>query len=197
MKPCTRRVPKISKKTIETCDVQNFAQSSESSCWGTYEGIQKQMANNSWTIPSWIGSMVTHFQLPPYEYHWAARQARDIAISANSLGTWSFSKEQLCGQFRRSLRNYPIQNRVERRRLPNAYLWYKQCTLATQKSSCWCTYEGIQKQMANNSLKISIRIGSMVTHFQLPPYEFYWATRQARDIVISVNSLCTWFFSKE
>jgi hypothetical protein len=34
-----------------------------------YEEIQKQMANNSWRIPIRIGSMVTHFQLPPYEYH--------------------------------------------------------------------------------------------------------------------------------
>ena len=48
------------------------------------------MANNSWRIPIRIGSMVTHFQLPPYEYHWATRQARDIAIRANSLGTGFF-----------------------------------------------------------------------------------------------------------
>jgi hypothetical protein len=54
------------------------------------------MSNNSWTIPIRIGSMVTHFQLPAYEFHWATRKARDIAISANSLGTWFFSKEQLC-----------------------------------------------------------------------------------------------------
>ncbi len=68
-----------------------------------------------------IGSMVTHFQLPPYEYHWATRQARDIArdiaISANSPCTWFFSKEQLCGQYRTSFRNYPAQNRVEMGRL--------------------------------------------------------------------------------
>jgi hypothetical protein len=31
--------------------------SSESSFWCTYEGIQKQMANNSWTIPIRIGSI--------------------------------------------------------------------------------------------------------------------------------------------
>jgi len=29
------------------------------------------------------------------------------------------------------------------------------------------------KKMANNSLRIPMRIGSMVTHFQLPPYEYY------------------------
>jgi hypothetical protein len=28
------------------------------------------------------------------------------------------------------------------------------------------------KNKANNSLRIPIRIGSMVTHFQLPPYEY-------------------------
>ncbi len=65
-----------------------------------------------------LGSMVSHFQLPPYEYHWATRQARNIAISANSLGTCFISKEQLCGQYETSLRNYPVQNRVERGRLP-------------------------------------------------------------------------------
>ncbi len=72
------------------------------------------MTNNSWRIPLRLGSMVTHFQLPPYEYHWATRQARDIAITANSLGTWFFSKEYLCGQCETSFRNYLIQNRGER-----------------------------------------------------------------------------------
>ncbi len=62
----------------------------------TYEEIQKQIADNRWTIPTRIDSMVTHFQLPPNEFHWATRQARDIAISANSLGTWFFSKEYSC-----------------------------------------------------------------------------------------------------
>jgi hypothetical protein len=33
--------------------------------------------------------------------------------------------------------------------------------------------EGIQKQMANNSLRIPIRIGSIVTNFQLPPNEYH------------------------
>jgi hypothetical protein len=56
------------------------------SCWCKYEGIQKQMANNSWTIATRIGSIVTHFHLSLYEFH-ATGQARDIAISANSLGT--------------------------------------------------------------------------------------------------------------
>ncbi len=51
MKPCTRRGPKIGKKTLESCDVQTFdSPVSECSCWCTYEGIEKQMANNSWTI---------------------------------------------------------------------------------------------------------------------------------------------------
>ncbi len=94
----------------------------ESSCCCTYEGIQTQMANNSWTIPIRIGNMVKHFQLPTYEYHWATRQARDTAISANSLGTWFFYKEQLCGQYRTSLRNDLVQNRVERGRLPTCGL---------------------------------------------------------------------------
>ncbi len=64
------------------------------------------------------GSMITHFLLPPYEFYWANRQPRDIAISVNSLGTWFFSKEYLCDQYRTSFRNYPVQNRGERGRLP-------------------------------------------------------------------------------
>jgi hypothetical protein len=66
--------------------------------------------------------LVTHFQLPPYEYHWATKQARDIAISATSLGTWFFSKEHLCGQYGTSLRSYPTQNRSGRGRLPTCVL---------------------------------------------------------------------------
>jgi hypothetical protein len=61
------------------------------------------MANNSWTIPTRIGSMVTYFQLPPYDFHRANRQGRDIANSANSLGTWFFSKENLRGSTHRLL----------------------------------------------------------------------------------------------
>ncbi len=53
--------------------------------------------------------METHFQLPPYEFHWATRQARDIAISANSLGTWFFSKEKLCGRTQRLLEIIPYR----------------------------------------------------------------------------------------
>jgi hypothetical protein len=52
-----------------------------------YEGIQKQMANNRWTILTRKDSMLTHFQLPPYEFDLATRQARDNALSANSLVT--------------------------------------------------------------------------------------------------------------
>ncbi len=76
------------------------------------------MANNSLKIPIRICSMVTHFHLPTCEYHWTSRQARDIAISATSLGTWFFSKEYLCGQNITSFRNYPVQNRGERGLLP-------------------------------------------------------------------------------
>ncbi len=62
------------------------------------------MANNSRTIPTRIGSMVTHFQ------------ARDIAISANSLGTLFFYKQQLRGSSQHLLEIIPY--RVERGRLP-------------------------------------------------------------------------------
>jgi hypothetical protein len=60
-----RRRPKIVKKTLESCDVQTF----------DYQRMQlleygnKRKKNNSWTIPTKIGSMVTHFQLQPYEFH--------------------------------------------------------------------------------------------------------------------------------
>jgi hypothetical protein len=37
------------------------------SVWG--DKLREKIANNSWIIPIRIGSMVTHFQLPPYEYH--------------------------------------------------------------------------------------------------------------------------------
>ncbi len=69
-----------------------------------------------------IGSMVTHFQLSPYEFHWATRQGRDIAISANSLGTW-FSQGEVARQNATSLRNYPEQNRVQRGCLPTYDLY--------------------------------------------------------------------------
>jgi hypothetical protein len=82
--------------------------------WRNTETNGKQQLDN----PIRIGSMVTHFQLPPY-----------IAIIANSLNIWFLSKEQLCGQYGMSLRNYPVQNRVERGRLPTCdkfayrYVW--------------------------------------------------------------------------
>jgi hypothetical protein len=42
--------------------------------------------------------MVTHFQLPPYEFLCPTRQAKDIAINANSRSTYLiFSKKQLHG----------------------------------------------------------------------------------------------------
>ncbi len=74
------------------------------------------MANNSWTIPTRIDSMVTHFQLPPYAFLWATWQARDNAISANSLVNWLFSKEQLSGSAQRFLeiiRYRRVQDGVE------------------------------------------------------------------------------------
>ncbi len=62
------RVPKIGKKTLEICNVQNI-DNQVKPVVGAHEGIQKQMANNSLRIPIRIYSMVTHFQLPSYEYH--------------------------------------------------------------------------------------------------------------------------------
>ncbi len=62
--PFTRRVLKIGKKTPESCNVQNFANKVKA-----VVGAQKKWQNNSWTIPIRIDSMVTHFKLPPYEYH--------------------------------------------------------------------------------------------------------------------------------
>jgi hypothetical protein len=124
MKPCARRDPKIGKKNSRVLWCPNFSQSSECICWRTYEGIQKQMANNSLTLPTRIGSVVTHFQLPPYEFHWANRQARDIANSANSQGTWFFSKEKLHGSTQRLLKIIPYR---QRREGVVAYLWLSLC----------------------------------------------------------------------
>jgi hypothetical protein len=41
------------------------------------------MADNSWTLPTSIDSMVIYFQRPPYEFLGATRQARDNAISVS------------------------------------------------------------------------------------------------------------------
>ncbi len=62
---------------------------------GAHMKENRNIANNRWTIPTRIGSMVTQFQLPPYEFNWATRQARDIAISANSIGSY-FSLRSSC-----------------------------------------------------------------------------------------------------
>jgi hypothetical protein len=49
------------------------------------------MADNSWnSLYTRIDSMVTHFYIASYEFHLAMRQARDNAISANSLGHLTF-----------------------------------------------------------------------------------------------------------
>ncbi len=68
----------------------------ESSCWCTYEGIQKQMANNSCTIPISIGSMVTHFQLPPYEYIIEPPDKLRILLSGPTLWAHDFSLRSIC-----------------------------------------------------------------------------------------------------
>ncbi len=67
--------------------------------WRNRETNGKQQLDNL----TRIGSLVTHFQLPPYEFRWATRQAKDIALGANSLGTWFFSKEKLRGRMQRLL----------------------------------------------------------------------------------------------
>jgi hypothetical protein len=69
MKPCHRRVPKIGKKTLESCDVQNIEhQVNAVVCphMKEYKTNGKQQLDNPATRK---GSMLTHFQLPPYEYH--------------------------------------------------------------------------------------------------------------------------------
>ncbi len=77
--------------------------------WRNRETNGKQQLDNL----TRIGSVATHFQLPLYEFHWATRQARDSAISANSLGTWFFSKEKLRCRMQRLLEiiPYSVQNR--------------------------------------------------------------------------------------
>jgi hypothetical protein len=105
-----------------------FWQSSDCSFWCIYVlyvGIEKQMANNSWTVPTRISSMVTHYQLPPYEFHWATRQARDIAISVNSLGTWFFSKEQLRDSTQRLLEITRYRTEQRGGRLPTCDCKYR------------------------------------------------------------------------
>ncbi len=55
--------------------------------------------SSRWTVPLRIPiriySMVTHFQLPPYEYHWTSRQARHIA-SVPTLQAPDFSLRISC-----------------------------------------------------------------------------------------------------
>ncbi len=67
-------------------------------------------------------------------FYWAIRQARDIVISVNSLGTWFFSKEYLYGQYGTSFRNYPVQNRGERGWLPTYVRTHLRC-LRTLRSN--------------------------------------------------------------
>jgi hypothetical protein len=70
MKPCTRRVPKIGKKTLESCNKQNFDNQVKA-----VVGAHMKEYRNKWQTTAGeshairIGSIVTHFQLPPYEYH--------------------------------------------------------------------------------------------------------------------------------
>ncbi len=65
MKPCNRRGPKIGKKTQESCDVQTFD--------NKVNAVMKEQRNKWLTTAGQsnyrIGSMVTNFQLPPYEFH--------------------------------------------------------------------------------------------------------------------------------
>ncbi len=83
-----------------------------------YEEIQKQIADNRWTIPTRIDSIWYLFSASTIGVSLSHRQARDNAIRANSLGTWFFSKEYLCGHYGTSFINYPAQNRGERGWLP-------------------------------------------------------------------------------
>ncbi len=62
--------------------------------WGKTETNGKQQLDNPNLDRQYA---VTHCQLSPYEFHWPTSQARDNAISANSLVTWLFSKEQVSG----------------------------------------------------------------------------------------------------
>ncbi len=91
--------------------------------------------------------MVTHFQLPPYEYLWATRQVRDIAINVNSLGTWFFSKEWLCGQYRTPFRNYPVQNRGERGWLPTCGISsYRETITSKEEQAFYCRRKGLHRR---------------------------------------------------
>jgi hypothetical protein len=92
MKPWSRRVPKIGKKTLESCMYKILIIKWKQLLVHIWRNT-KTNGNNNLRIPIRIGSMVTHFQLPQYEYHWTSRQARDIAINANSLVIRFFSKE--------------------------------------------------------------------------------------------------------
>ncbi len=60
MKPFTLRDAEMSKKYQKVVMYKIFIMS-ECSCWCTYEGIQKQIANNSWTIPTRISYKTVHF----------------------------------------------------------------------------------------------------------------------------------------
>jgi hypothetical protein len=71
--------------------------------------------------------MVTHFQIAPYEFHLATRQARDHGISANYLDHLTFLQgagEQQCTT---SFKNSYYMVQVQSRRLHTSTLWVKPC----------------------------------------------------------------------
>ncbi len=123
MKPCTRRGPKIGKKNTIELWCTNFWQSSECSCGCTYEVYTETNGKQQLDNPNYrIGSMVTHFQLPPNEFHWATRQVRDIAVcrlSRRLIFLWG----AVVRQYATSLINYPVQNRVGGSWVSWLYLW--------------------------------------------------------------------------
>ncbi len=76
----------------------------------------KWQTTAAWTIPVGIGSMVTHFQLPPYDIIEPTGNL-GILLSVPTLYAPDFSlrkscKKELCGQYETSFRNYPVQNGV-------------------------------------------------------------------------------------
>ncbi len=100
MRPCTIRDAEMGKSTRELSWYDNRVNAVVGS---QMKGYRNEWQDNSWTLPIRIDS---HLQIA-YEFHWATRQDRDNAISANSLGHLTYLKKAGERQCATSFKIYP------------------------------------------------------------------------------------------
>jgi hypothetical protein len=69
MKPCTMRAPEIGKKILESCDVQNFDNQVNAVVGAHMKRYRNKRQTTAGPSQPRIESIITHFQIPPYEFH--------------------------------------------------------------------------------------------------------------------------------